>query len=189
MSWERSRSIPWSRIRQDGRVDPDVHKEQVFRELREEATEQETADGQQLAGTVAKGIPFSGMELLKNAAFGGCIGAVTGSVFGFMDGMRTAGESPVLKNASNMAKGKFILQGSSRSASIFGAFFGGFHVCKYGLRVLADPGEYTEVAVAGAITISGLMVKPVTRPSVPYAAMLVVMDAFQLVMRDMDKNK
>lgn len=115
-------------------------------------------------------------------------GAVTGSVFGFMDGMRTAGESPVLKKASNMAKGKYILQGASRSASIFGAFFGGFHVVKYGLRAWADPGEYTEVAVAGVITIGGMMVKPVTRPSIPYAAMLIFMDAIHIYMRDMDKK-
>ena len=116
-------------------------------------------------------------------------GAVTGSVFGFMDGMRSVGESPVLQKASNMAKGKYILQGSSRSASIFGAFFGGFHVVKYGLRVWADPGEYTEVAVAGVITIGGMMAKPVTRPSIPYAAMLIFMDAIHIYMRDMDKKQ
>jgi hypothetical protein len=74
MSWERSRSIPWSRIRQDGRVNPDEHKEQVFRELREEAMEQEEAG--QVDGKVVNGggVPFSAMELFKNAAFGGCIG-------------------------------------------------------------------------------------------------------------------
>jgi hypothetical protein len=47
-------------------------------------------------------------------------GAITGSVFGFMDGLRTAGESKVLQNASNMAKGKYILQGTTRSATMFG---------------------------------------------------------------------
>lgn len=115
-------------------------------------------------------------------------GAVTGSVFGFMDGMRSSAESPVLQKASNMAKGKYILQGSSRSASMFGAFFGGFHVVKYGLRVWADPGEYAEVTVAGVITLGSLMVKPVTRPSIPYAAMLIFMDGIHIYMRDMDKK-
>lgn len=73
MSWERSRSIPWSRICQDGRVNPHEHKEQVFRELREEAIEQE-ATGQVDGKVVNVGVPFSAMELFKNAAFGGCIG-------------------------------------------------------------------------------------------------------------------
>ena len=115
-------------------------------------------------------------------------GAITGSVFGFMDGMRSVGESPVLKNASNMAKGKYIFQGSTRSATMFGAFFGGFHVLKYGLRTWADPGEYTEIAVAGAVTMGGLMIQPTTRASMPYAGMLIFMDAVNIFMRDMDKK-
>lgn len=76
MSWERARSIPWSRIRQDGNVHPDEHKEQVFRELREEASEQDDATTQAGADSLVKmAHPFSTMDLLKSAAFGGCIGA------------------------------------------------------------------------------------------------------------------
>lgn len=87
-----------------------------------------------------------------------------------------------------MAKGKYIFQGSTRSATMFGAFFGGFHVLKYGLRIWADPGEYTEIAVAGAATMGGLMIQPTTRASMPYAGMLIFMDAVNIFMRDMDKK-
>lgn len=128
MSWERSRSIPWSRIRQDA-PDPDAYKAQVFRDLQREAMQEEPAtDASADDATVYKAVPYSTGDLLKSAAFGACIGSITGAVFGFMDGMRTAGESTVLQKASNVAKGKYLLQGTTRSATLFGVFFGGFHV-------------------------------------------------------------
>ena len=127
--------------------------------------------------------PFKWGELFKNLAFGGCIGSITGSVFGFMDGMRMAGQSEVLKNASNVAKGKYLMEGTTRSATIFGAFFGGFHCVKYGIRVAFDPGEYSEIAGAALISMGGLVSKPNFRPAVPYATMLIFMDSFHIVMR------
>jgi len=87
MSWDRSRSIPWSKINQNPGVNPEAHKEQVFREMREEAQLEEllqqkesqqivVVDGGGEEAVVKKGgIPFSGMEMAKQAAFGGCIGA------------------------------------------------------------------------------------------------------------------
>ena len=104
-----------------------------------------------------------------------------------MDGMRTAGSSDVLKNASNMAKGKYLLQGTTRSATLFGVFFGGFHVVKYGLRVAVDPGEFSEIGLAGAVSMGALMSKPAFRPSMPYASMLIIMDGVHIVMREFDK--
>lgn len=133
-------------------------------------------------------IPFKWGELFKNAAFGGCIGSITGAVFGFMDGMRMAGQSDLLKNSSNAAKGKFIMEGTTRSATIFGGFFGGFHCIKYGIRVAFDPGDFQEVALASAISMGGLMSKPNFRPAVPYATMLIFMDSFHLVMREFRKD-
>jgi len=132
--------------------------------------------------------PFKWGELFKNLAFGGCIGSITGSVFGFMDGMRMAGQSEVLKNASNVAKGKYLMEGTTRSATMFGVFFGGFHCVKYGIRVVFDPGDYPEMGLAGAISLGGLMCKPNFRPAVPYATMLIFMDSFHLVMRDFRKD-
>lgn len=80
MSWDRSRAIPWSRIRQDSGVNPEEHKEQVFREMEQEARREEE-QSQQVSSVVdgddsvvQKGIPFSGMAMAKQAAFGGCIG-------------------------------------------------------------------------------------------------------------------
>lgn len=126
---------------------------------------------------------FKWMDLFKNAAFGGTIGAITGSVFGFMDGMRTAQQSPVLVNASNMAKGKYLMEGTSRSAAMFGVFFGGFHVLRYGIRVASDPGEWVEIGLAGAVSMGTLMSQPALRPSMPYASMLIFMDCVHIVMR------
>lgn len=128
--------------------------------------------------------PYSNMELMRQAAFGATIGSITGGVFGFMDGMRTVGEQRVLKHASNMAKGRYIFQGTTRSATLFGVFFGGFQILKYGCRVaLNDPGEVTEIALAGMTSLGALVVKPTYRSSMPYAAMLILMDGAQLVMR------
>lgn len=116
------------------------------------------------------------------------IGAITGSVFGFMDSMKVAGDSQVLKNASNMAKGKFVLQGTTRSAALFGAFFGGFHVIKYGARVAATPGEFAEIAIAAPIVLGGMMTQPALRPAMPYMSMLIIMDGVNIVMRNMDDD-
>jgi hypothetical protein len=131
-SWERSRNIPWSLIRQDG-GDPDAYKEQVFKaiqkQLMQEGENEEEAFAD-LAQRKQTSVPFDTMEMFKMAAFGGTIGSITGAVFGFMDGMRTAGESSLLQKASNSAKAKYIMQGTTRSAMVFGAFFGGFHVVR-----------------------------------------------------------
>ena len=100
-----------------------------------------------------------------------------------MDGMRTAQQSDVLMNASNVAKTKYIMQGTSRSAALFGAFFGGFHILRYGIRVAADPGEWGEIGIAGVASIGALVSQPKLRPSLPYASMLIFMDSVHIVMR------
>lgn len=200
-SWERSRYIPWDRIPQDG-SNLEHQKEKIFRELQRETilNELTSQPGEQTAESVAgdkvvtstktvsgnSEIPYSNMELLRQAAFGGTIGAITGGVFGFMDGMRTAGESQVLQKASNMAKGKYLLQGTTRSATLFGVFFSGFHIAKYGVHVTMDPGEIAEIGIAGVVSMGALMYKPAHRASVPYAAMLIFMDGCNLMMRRMN---
>mmetsp|Transcript_18686 Transcript_18686/g.30973 ORF Transcript_18686/g.30973 Transcript_18686/m.30973 type:complete len:200 (-) Transcript_18686:84-683(-) len=197
-SWDRSKSIPWSLVRQDGR-DPDAYKEQVFKSLQKQMMN-ETRDDVESVSSAMDGseqqqeekstiVPYSTGDMFKMAAFGGTIGSITGAVFGFMDSMRTAGESPVLQKASNQAKARYMMEGTTRSATIFGVFFGGFHLVKYGLRVAVNPGEWTEIGVAGAISMGALMSRPAFRPSMPYAGMLVVMDGVQIVMREWDKDK
>jgi hypothetical protein len=192
-SWERARSIPWSRIPPEG-SDLGSQKEKIFRQLQRDASQQEKArlendDGMDSTSAQASSttIPFQWTDLFKQAAFGGCIGAITGSVFGFMDGMRTAGESAVLMNASNMAKGKYLLQGTTRSATVFGVFFGGFHTLKYGLHVALDPGEFTEIGMAGLVSMGALLSQPAYRASMPYASMLIIMDSVHIIMREFDK--
>ncbi len=101
-----------------------------------------------------------------------------------MDGMRTAQESSIIKNASNVAKAKYLMQGTTRSGIIFGAFFSGFHCLKYGIRVAADPGLVYEAVGASVISLGALVAKPATRPSIPYAAMLIGMDCFSIYMKE-----
>lgn len=103
----------------------------MMREMSREAAEVIEETNVEEVGGIEKastGVPYSTTDLFKQAAFGGCIGTVTGAVFGFMDGMRTAGESAVLQKASDSAKGRYLLQSTTRSATLFGVFFGGFHV-------------------------------------------------------------
>lgn len=59
---------------------------------------------------------------------------------------------------------------------------------RYGLRVAANPGEWTEIGVAGFVSMGALMSKPALRPSMPYAGMLIIMDSAQVIMRDWDKR-
>ena len=101
-----------------------------------------------------------------------------------MDGMKTESENKMLKNASNMAKTKYLMQGTTRTGMTFGLFFGGFHYLKYGIRVAADPGQAAEICAAGVLSVRAMMVKPVTRASIPYAGMLIAMDSFSIYMRD-----
>mmetsp|Transcript_4578 Transcript_4578/g.10239 ORF Transcript_4578/g.10239 Transcript_4578/m.10239 type:complete len:227 (+) Transcript_4578:170-850(+) len=129
-------------------------------------------------------VPYTHTDLLRNVAFGCTIGSMTGAVFGFMDGMRSAQDSAVLKRASNVAKGRYLLQGTTRSGLLFGGVFGVFHSLKYGVRCLADPGDVVEITFASAVTLGAMSLKPVTRPSIPYAGMLILMDAFNIYMRD-----
>lgn len=156
-------------------------------ERRQEALRAENGDcgetSTSSSSALQTGVMFKWGDLFKSAAFGGTIGAITGSVFGFMDSMRLAGQSEVLKNASDMAKGKYMMEGTTRSATMFGVFFGGFHCVKYGIHVALDPGEYSEIAMAGGISLGALMSKPSFRPAMPYASMLILMDSVHLVMR------
>mmetsp|Transcript_19194 Transcript_19194/g.24194 ORF Transcript_19194/g.24194 Transcript_19194/m.24194 type:complete len:104 (+) Transcript_19194:479-790(+) len=101
-----------------------------------------------------------------------------------MDGMRTAQESSIIKNTSNMAKTKYLIEGTSRSGIIFGAFFSGFHCLKYGIRIATDPGLVYEAIGASVLSLGALAAKPATRPSLPYAAMLIGMDCFSIYMKE-----
>jgi len=188
-SWERSRYIPWDRIPRGDGAELEKAKERIFRDLQRQTVEEELREQERPMETPSTGdvkrqkIPFSSMELLRQAAFGGCIGSITGSVFGFMDGMRSVGEQPLLVNASNSAKGRFLFQGVTRSATVFGLFFSGFQVLKYGVRVAADPGEFLEIGVASAGALGALMIRPEYRMFMPYGFMLIGMDSFNVVMK------
>jgi len=238
MSWERTRSIPWSRVQQEVNETPEAQRERIWKEMRHERIQNEEQEQIHQGVTTTsemnqktfqdnrktnmfglKGQPFVMGDCFKQALFGTTLGSITGAAFGFMDGMRQAGESSVLKKASNSAKGKFLFQGTTRSGMMFGAFFGGFHTVsiekihqffvkkffstfyklivfsilaiiislikvRYGIRVLADPGEYSEIAIAGATSLGIMMAKPTTRASLPYASMLVLMDGVNTYMNE-----
>ena len=135
-SWEQSRRKPWSMLSSHGK-----HLEKKGRDNSENLT---SAHGtaQQVGAPLSSQTPsissneklgqeqvnkeqFEYMDLFRQMAFGGTVGAFTGVMFGFMDGMREAQSSKLLKNASNSAKARFLVQGSSRAGLIFGSFFSG----------------------------------------------------------------
>jgi hypothetical protein len=211
LPWDRI-PVPDTRIRQQGEPPPpalDDERERIIRQLQRESsikvvstevvsdnqntetstlsTQQDKLNGSTTTSTASDidttKVPYSHMDLFRQAAIGGCIGTITGSVFGFMDGMRTAGESPVLQKASNIAKGRYLLQGTTRSATLFGSFFGAYHIIRYGIRVTFNPGEIGEITLASPIALGSLWAYPPTRHALPYGAMLVVMDAVNLYMR------
>lgn len=236
-SWDRSRSIPWSRAipvapatASGEKEDVDLMKERIWRDLSWEAAQENkeikqqqnetvvsaTTGGQSIGGVGEssasnndashehqsstsitgdsddvqlnflgyKGRPYQTSDLLRNAAFGATIGSVTGMCFGFMDSIRSASSSTLLKSASRSAQGKFVFQGTYRSGMFFGAFFTVFHTFKYGTRILVDPGDVGEISVASLAALGGLMAKREWRVSMPYATMLVAMDAFHVFMRE-----
>ena len=208
--WDRI-PLPDTRIRQPGEASPlplDDERERIMRKLHREAAllpsevekenkvieaDESSMKSTNLTGTAAASsalnntdctkVLYSHADLLRQAAFGGCVGTITGCVFGFMDGMRTAGESPILRNASNMAKGRFLLQGTTRSAALFGTFFGAYHIVRYSIRVALNPGEIGEICLASPFALASLWAYPPTRHALPYGAMLIAMDGFNLAMR------
>lgn len=208
--WERARSLPWNRIPRDvDGTELDEERERIFRRLQREAIQQElmaqeTAASQQTPSSISGSsndgsalsssssslsqreirYQFSGMQLVRQAAFGGCLGAITGGVFCFMDGMRTAGESAVLKKASPAAQAKYLMESTTKSATLFGLMFTGFQVGKYAIRVAGnDPGDVYEIVGSAGVTLGTLFSKPTWRAAVPYALMLMTMDSFHVVMR------
>mmetsp|Transcript_3813 Transcript_3813/g.5592 ORF Transcript_3813/g.5592 Transcript_3813/m.5592 type:complete len:215 (-) Transcript_3813:27-671(-) len=207
-SWDRSRRIPWSRLNQTyppGEApDHEKEREQILRSLEKErslvanqAEEMRKArkqgntptDNNNTSSTESSmesyfdGVPYRTPDLLKNIAFGGFMGSLTGAVFGFMDGMKQAGDSKMLQRASTGAKFKFLLQGTTRAGLTFGGFFSGYQTCRYGIRVIADPGDWYEMLIAAPISLGVMFSRPKLRPSVPYAGMLIGMDAFSAYMR------
>jgi len=195
-SWDRSRYIPWSKLSEVSNNEEayNFQKERVFRSLQREAIREREEKEEKFVpieitesrkGSLFKsGIEYQTSDVLRSLAFGGCIGSITGAIFGFMDGMKTAGENKILKNASNIAKAKYLAQGTSRSGFTFGLFFSVFHGLKYGIHVAANPGDVLEILGASALSIGGMMVKPATRVSIPYAGMLVAMDSFTIYMSE-----
>ena len=206
--WDRI-PLPDTRVRQPGEEPPlplEDERERIIRKLQRESIDNVTAAGSSdeaptdsnvngstavssVTGTTPltkideNKVVYAHMDLLRQAAFGGCIGTITGSVFGFMDGMRNAGELPILQKASNMAKGRYILQGTTRSATLFGTFFGAYHIVRYAVRVAFNPGEYGEIGLASPVALGSLWAYPPTRHALPYGAMLIVMDSVNLYMR------
>lgn len=230
-SWDRSRSIPWSRAipvapaTVDGASeDVDLMKERVWRDLAREAANSDGGESsfssiagaadnnatiqqqQQSTSTTSTssittqqqqqtkqpevnflgfaGRPYQTSDLLRNTAFGATIGSITGMCFGFLDSIRSAQTSDLLKSASRSAQGKFVFQGTYRSGMFFGAFFGTFHTIKYGTRILMDPGDLGEIGVASVLACGGVFAKREWRASLPYAVMLVAMDSFHCFMRE-----
>lgn len=196
-SWDRARYIPWSRIPSVSADEYERDKEAVYKSLNWEASQEMKLKEKAVKGEgfvppevkEKKGffdskVAFTTPDFLRSVAFGATIGSISGAMFGFMDGIRTAQESSVLKKASNETKGKFIFQGTGRSSAVFGIFFAGFHSLRYGIRVACDPGVVLEMVGSGALSIGALFSRPQFRPFIPYAGILIGMDAFSTYMKE-----
>jgi hypothetical protein len=118
-SWERSRFIPWTRLSDVSVPEYEHAKEQVYRSLNRDAIKEKDnlsvnivkkgGDLSQANGTHVSNVAgvkssstrndvvYNTPDLVRSLAFGASIGSITGAVFGFMDGMRSAGESKILK--------------------------------------------------------------------------------------------
>ncbi|KAL7501658.1 hypothetical protein ACHAWT_009470 [Skeletonema menzelii] len=159
-----------------------IDAQQIMQQSSSSITSTESDVEKNFLGFVGR--PYLTSDLLKNAAFGATIGSITGMCFGFMDSIRSASSSTVLKSASRSAQGKFVFQGTYRSGMFFGAFFGVFHTAKYATRVLVDPGDAGEICAGSLAALGGVMAKREWRVSMPYAVMLVAMDSFHVFMRE-----
>lgn len=84
--------------------------------------------------------------------------------------------------------GQNVISSSGFSDSFFGICFLWRYQVKYGIRVAADPGNTAEIGLASVITMGGMLAKPALRPSMPYAGMLITMDAVSIFLREMDKQ-
>ena len=159
-----------------------IDAQQIMQQSSSSITSTESDVEKNFLGFVGR--PYLTSDLLKNAAFGATIGSITGMCFGFMDSIRSASSSTVLKSASRSAQGKFVFQGTYKSGMFFGAFFGVFHTAKYATRVLVDPGDAGEICAGSLAALGGVMAKREWRVSMPYAVMLVAMDSFHVFMRE-----
>jgi len=212
--WSRATQVASPSLANPSKEDVELNRERVFRDLSREAadeakekdearkrskldddstssdvaTQQTTKDKPEVNFLGFQGRPYQTSDLLRNTAFGATIGSITGMCFGFMDSMRSATSSSLLKSASRSAQAKYIFQGSYRSGMFFGVFFSAFHTIKYGVRVLVDPGDAGEIGVGSLITLGGVFVKREWRASLPYAVMMVGMDTFHIVMKEDGKS-
>lgn len=206
--WSRATQVASPSLANPTKEDVELNRERVFRDLSREAADEakskeeerkREADGdisnndavveqqkkkEEVNFLGFRGRPYQTSDLLRNAAFGATIGSITGMCFGFMDSMRSATSSSLLKSASRSAQAKYIFQGSYRSGMFFGVFFSAFHTVKYGVRVLVDPGDMGEIGVGSLVTLGGVFARREWRASLPYAVMMVGMDTFHIVMKD-----
>ena len=191
MSWDRSRKTPWKTLngvedqilnnrRQDEAWGDDSSADNTNNDM----TSSSSTSGDSKSQVVAP-LQFEFPSLGRSLLFGGCVGALSGSAFGFMDSMKTVQESASLKSLSNSQKGKYIFNGITRNGMLFGGFFGGYHGLKYVIRTgFGNPGDWAEIITAGTISLGAVAYKPNTRVALPYAFMLLGLDTFNLMARD-----
>ena len=190
MSWDRSRKTPWKSLNGvedqilNNRRENDAWDDSSTNNDNEMNSSSSSSSDSSSIKTVVP-LQFEFPSFGRSLLFGGCVGSLSGTAFGFMDSMKTVQESVSLKSLSNSQKGKYIFNGMTRNGMLFGGFFGGYHGLKYVIRTgLGNPGDWAEIITAGTISLGVVAYKPNTRVALPYAFMLLAMDTFNLMARD-----
>jgi hypothetical protein len=107
--------------------------------------------------------------VLKRAAFGLVCGSLTGACFGFVDVLRDA---KAMTQSPKVAS-KRIMQYTAK----FGGFFASYHCFRKVLKLYVPQPPEMNVMSAAVLSIIPLVAVPSLRPMVPYAIMLIGLDA------------
>ena len=108
-------------------------------------------------------------SISRRAAFGLVSGSLTGACFGFVDVLR---DSKAMTKNPKVATKK-VLQFTAK----FGCFFAGYHGTRKVLKLYYPQAPEMNVFTAASICVSPLIIIPSLRPMIPYAIMMVGLDA------------
>ena len=107
--------------------------------------------------------------IAKRVAFGGVCGSITGATFGFVDVLR---DSKAMSQNPRVATAR-IMQYTGK----FGGFFASYHGLRKVLKLYYPQSAEMNVLMATGISVVPLIVMPSLRPMIPYAIMLIGLDA------------
>eukprot|EP01038_Epipyxis_sp_PR26KG_P012962 gene12962-17378_t len=109
------------------------------------------------------------IEIARRTGFGVVCGSLTGAAFGAVDVLR---DHKAMTGKANIATSKMI-----RFTGLFAGFFGSYHGIRKTLQFYNPQPAEVNVTAAGTVCIIPLIAIGSLRPMIPYAIMLVALDA------------